>query len=133
MSPFLSKKNHDKDRVHTGVEQKQGKYICRFSWSVHHNFVRDGKYSERGWACGPPSHHHHQAGLIFFRHDGIYAGEWPLPICLYSVGTNRTQFLYNFEQLTEYGLDPNSRAVYIYSFKDVSTVPHNSSIFFALL
>jgi hypothetical protein len=33
-----------------------------FSWSVHHNFVHDGKYRERGRACTP---HLHQAGLIF--------------------------------------------------------------------
>jgi hypothetical protein len=23
--------------------------ICPLSWSVHDNFVRDGRYSERGW------------------------------------------------------------------------------------
>ncbi len=41
-------------RVHTGVEQKQGECICPLSWSVHHNFVRDGRHSKRGWSCTPP-------------------------------------------------------------------------------
>ncbi len=40
----------------------RGECISPFSWSVHHNFLRDGRYSERGWACTPQ---HHQAGLIF--------------------------------------------------------------------
>jgi hypothetical protein len=33
---------------------KRGVYLP--SWSVHHNFVRDGRYNERGWAMGmhPP-------------------------------------------------------------------------------
>jgi hypothetical protein len=30
-----------------------GECICLLSWRVHHNFVRDGRYSERGWACTP--------------------------------------------------------------------------------
>ncbi len=29
---------------------------------LHHNFVHDGRYSERGWACTP---HPHQPGLLF--------------------------------------------------------------------
>ncbi len=40
-------------RVHIGVEKKQGEYICPLNWSVHHNFVRDGRYTERVWACTP--------------------------------------------------------------------------------
>ncbi len=44
---------------------------CPLSWSVQHNFVRDGKQSERGRAC---TSHLYQAGLIF-----------PLPLCVYSV------------------------------------------------
>jgi hypothetical protein len=36
--------------------------ICPLSWSVHHNFVRDGRYSKSGWACTLPPH---QPGIIF--------------------------------------------------------------------
>jgi hypothetical protein len=39
-----------------------GYWIFPLSWSVHHIFERDGKYSERGWAWTP---HPHWAGLIF--------------------------------------------------------------------
>ncbi len=42
-------------RVQIGVEQKQGECICPLSLGVHYNFVRDGRYSERGWACIPPT------------------------------------------------------------------------------
>jgi hypothetical protein len=31
------------------------------TWSANYNFVCDGRYRKRGWACTPP----HQAGLIF--------------------------------------------------------------------
>ncbi len=50
---------------HIGVEMKfvkLGDYICPLSWTVHCNFVRDGKYSKRGWTCTP---HPHQPELIF--------------------------------------------------------------------
>jgi hypothetical protein len=30
-----------------------GVYICPLSWSVHYNFFRDGRYSERGCASPP--------------------------------------------------------------------------------
>ncbi len=30
-----------------------GKCICPLSLSVHHNYVRDGRYSEGGWASTP--------------------------------------------------------------------------------
>jgi hypothetical protein len=36
--------------------------ILPLSWSVQHNFVRDGRCSERGWECTPRPH---QPGLIF--------------------------------------------------------------------
>ncbi len=39
-----------------------GEFICPVSWSVYHNFVHDGRYSERGWAC---TNHTDQPGLIF--------------------------------------------------------------------
>jgi hypothetical protein len=39
-----------------------GHISASLSWSVHHNFIRDGRYSEGGWACAP---HPHQAGMIF--------------------------------------------------------------------
>ncbi len=47
----LTRQQH---RAHIGVAQKQGDCICTLSWSVHQNFVRDGSYSEREWACTPP-------------------------------------------------------------------------------
>jgi hypothetical protein len=37
-----------------GLEMKYREWICPLSWSVHCNFVRDGKYSERVRACTPP-------------------------------------------------------------------------------
>ncbi len=40
-------------RLHLGVEEKEGECICPLSWSVHHNFARDGRLSERGRACSP--------------------------------------------------------------------------------
>jgi hypothetical protein len=39
-------------------------------WRVHHNFVREGRYSERGWACTPLGK--------FFHLGGMYARKWPL-------------------------------------------------------
>ncbi len=42
------------------IEEKSVVYICTLSWSVHHSFVRDGRYTERGWTC---THHPHQTGL----------------------------------------------------------------------
>ncbi len=51
-----------------------------FSLSVHNNFVRDGRYNERGWAC----HHPHQAGLIFLswneRQKMVIATLWVLVV-----------------------------------------------------
>jgi hypothetical protein len=44
------------------IEMKQGECICPHSWSVNCNFVRDGNYIDRGWACNP---HPYQPGLIF--------------------------------------------------------------------
>ncbi len=61
---------------------------CPLSWSVHSNFVCDGKYSERGWACTP---HPHQRLSWFFHHDGMYARNRPLPLCVYSVMTTTVQ------------------------------------------
>ncbi len=49
-------------RVHIGVEQKLGECICPLSCSVHHNFVNDGRYTERGWKYILPPHQH---GIIF--------------------------------------------------------------------
>jgi hypothetical protein len=56
-----------------------GECICPLSWSVHHNFVRDGRYcsSERGWACTRP----HQMSS-FFHQPRMYARKWPLPLCV---------------------------------------------------
>jgi hypothetical protein len=48
-------------RVHILVKMKQGQCLCPFSWSVHCNFIGEGKCNERGWACTP---HPHQQGLI---------------------------------------------------------------------
>jgi hypothetical protein len=36
--------------TYRGRVEIDGVYIC-LSRSVHRNFVRDGRYSERGWAC----------------------------------------------------------------------------------
>ncbi len=47
--------------------------------TVHHNFVRDGRYSERGWACIP---HPHQPGLIFPSWWNVRQ-KWSLPLCVY--------------------------------------------------
>jgi hypothetical protein len=44
-----------------GVKMKYRECICPLSWSVHCNFVRDGKGV--GVHCAPP--HPHQPGLIF--------------------------------------------------------------------
>ncbi len=49
---------------------------------IHYNFLRDGRYSERGWACTP---HPHQVGLIFQSWwDGMYASECQLVYTLHS-------------------------------------------------
>jgi hypothetical protein len=63
-----------------------GECICPLSWSIHQNFVHDGKYSERGWACTPPPPTRTSLGKFFkfFHHDGMYARKWPLPLCVYS-------------------------------------------------
>ncbi len=37
-------------------------YELRCTRRVYHNFVHDGRYSEREWACNP---HSHQSGLFF--------------------------------------------------------------------
>ncbi len=63
------------------VEMKQGERICPHSWSVHCNFVRDGKRSERGGRAPP---HPHQQRLIF-HHDGMYVRNRQLPVCVFSV------------------------------------------------
>ncbi len=60
------------------LEIKQDECISPLSWSVHHNFVNDGKQSERGWACTP---HPHQP----WQYEGIYARKCPFPLCVYSV------------------------------------------------
>jgi hypothetical protein len=68
-------------RVHILIEMKQGE--CNLPTQLEHiscNFVRDGSYSERGWACIP---HPHQPG--FFHHNGMYARKRRLPLCVYSV------------------------------------------------
>ncbi len=55
MSPFLPKKNQaQRQSTYRGRIEIGGVYcICPFSWSLHHDFVRDGRYSEKGWACTP--------------------------------------------------------------------------------
>jgi hypothetical protein len=40
--------------VNIGVEEKRGGVPSQRS--LHYNFVRDGRYNERGWACTPYSH-----------------------------------------------------------------------------
>jgi hypothetical protein len=47
---------------------------------IHHNFVLDGRYSERVWA--PTLTRLGQ----FFHQKGMYARKWQLPLCVYSVG-----------------------------------------------
>ncbi len=37
------------------LQMKQGQCICPLIWSVHCNFIGDGKSIERGWACTPPT------------------------------------------------------------------------------
>ncbi len=66
-----------------GRVEKGGVYmtICPLSWSVHHNFERDGRYSEKGWSCTPVLT---RLGW-FFHHDWIYAKKWQLPLSVYSV------------------------------------------------
>jgi hypothetical protein len=64
-------------RAHILVEMYE--CICPLSWSVHCNFVRDNKGSERGWACTPPT----SLGY-FFHHDGMYDRKRPFSLCVYS-------------------------------------------------
>ncbi len=52
-SKRVGRHNSGSNRVHILMEMKQGECICPLSLSVHCNFVRDGKYGERGWACTP--------------------------------------------------------------------------------
>jgi hypothetical protein len=65
-------------RVHTG-----GVCTCR----VHHNFVRNGKYCERGWACTPhpctPESGNHRVHRVAtaafwrtFSHEGKIGPGW---------------------------------------------------------
>ncbi len=56
-----------------GVAKKEGECTCPHSCSLHHNFVPDGRYSERGWAYTPPTLT--KQGW-FFHHDGMYARKW---------------------------------------------------------
>jgi hypothetical protein len=65
------------------IERKYGECICPLSWSVHCNFVRDGKYSENGWASSPPPSSPAWANFSYL--DGMYARKRPLPLCVYSV------------------------------------------------
>ncbi len=37
------------------VDYKQGECTYKLSWSIHNNFVRDCRYSERGWGMHPPT------------------------------------------------------------------------------
>jgi hypothetical protein len=67
-------------RVHKLVDMKQGDCICPLSWSVHFNFVRDGNYSERGWACTP---HPPWSNFSIMTE---YARKRRLPLCVFSVG-----------------------------------------------
>ncbi len=41
-------------RVHILVKMKQGQCICPLSWSVHCNFIGEGKCNERGVGVHPP-------------------------------------------------------------------------------
>jgi hypothetical protein len=41
-----------------------GVRICPLSWSVHHNFVLDGRYTVVKWGGRAPTHRH-QTGQIF--------------------------------------------------------------------
>jgi hypothetical protein len=54
LTPFLT---------YGGRVEMGGGVFLPLSWSVHNNFVRDGRYSERGGGCA--SLHPQQAGLIF--------------------------------------------------------------------
>ncbi len=54
--------------------------MCLPSWSVHHNFARDGRKSERERACTPPPTLT-RLGRIY-HHDGMFARMWPLPLCV---------------------------------------------------
>jgi hypothetical protein len=47
-SPHVARLYQAQSRYCDGVEIG-GVYLR--SWSVHHNFVRDGRYSERGHGC----------------------------------------------------------------------------------
>jgi hypothetical protein len=59
-------------RVHIGVEQKQWECICTLSWSVHHNFARDGRCSERHVHGAPPT----LTRLDWFFHHNWMATFW---------------------------------------------------------
>jgi hypothetical protein len=54
-------------RVCSGRVEIGGGCIRPLSWIVHHNFVRDGRYSERG--CWASTAYSHQPGLIFLWKD----------------------------------------------------------------
>jgi hypothetical protein len=47
-----------------------------------YNFVRDGRYSGRGWVCSasPPS-----PARLIFHHVGMYSKKWPLPLCVFMI------------------------------------------------
>ncbi len=64
---------------------KQDECLCPLSWSVHCNFVRDGNYSEKGWACIPPPPHPHQLGTNFSIMMECTPESGGSHLCVYSV------------------------------------------------
>ncbi len=77
-------------RIHIGVEEKWGECICSLSWSVHHNFACDGRYSKRGRAC---THHPHQAVLILPSRWNVRQKVVIATLCVYSVVQTEAEFL----------------------------------------
>ncbi len=61
--------------TYRGVEMKQGECICPLSWSIRCSFVRDGNYSEGGWAMAcmqpPPSPAKADFSMMGVRHAEI--------------------------------------------------------------
>jgi hypothetical protein len=82
-----------RDRITGGTSERKGQRrskrsvlgTCPLIRSVHHNFARDGRYSERLRTFTP---HPPPAGLNL-PYNGMYARNWPLPVYLYPVACGR--------------------------------------------
>ncbi len=69
-------------RVHIEQRWNRASVSALSAGTLHCNFVRDGKWVKDG---GRAVHPHLTSQGRFFHHDGMYARNRPLPLCVYSL------------------------------------------------